>query len=158
MNGPGMNSHNHPALASVGAWLFRWVAGIRLADGTLEKPTDSYGKGWEKALFAPGCVTDPRLPSVTARVHTLYGPISVSWHNHTTTLSMSIELPANTAGTVVVPASINPATTTVTENGKTVWSSNHFVSGVSGVTGGEAVDGAVNLEVLSGSYAFSATV
>ena len=27
MNGPGMNSHNHPALASVGAWFFRWLAG-----------------------------------------------------------------------------------------------------------------------------------
>ena len=158
MNGPGMNSHNHPALASVGAWLFRWVAGLRLADGTLDKPSDSYGKGWKKALFAPGCVTDPRLPSVTTRLHTLFGPISASWHNETTSLSMRIELPANTAGIVVIPPSISPAATTVTEGGKTVWTSNHFVSGVSGVTSGEVVDGAVNLEVGSGSYEFSATV
>ena len=34
MNGAGMNSHAHPALASVGAWLFRFVAGIRLDDGS----------------------------------------------------------------------------------------------------------------------------
>ena len=153
-----MNSHNHPALASVGAWLFRWVAGIRLADGTLEKPSDTYGKGWKQALFAPGCVTDPRLPSVTARVHTLFGPIEASWHNQTTTLTMRIELPANTAGTVVIPPSINPASSTVTESGKTVWSGNHFVSGVSGVTAGAVLDGALNLQVGSGSYEFSATV
>jgi alpha-L-rhamnosidase len=158
MNGPGMNSHNHPALASVGAWLFRWVAGIRLADGTLEKPSDSYGKGWKKALFAPGCVTDPRLPSVAVRVHTLFGPILANWHNQTTTLSMGIELPPNTAGIVVVPSSISPATTTVTENGQAVWKDNHFVSGVSGVTSAEVVDGAINLQVGSGSYTFSATV
>ena len=158
MNGGGMNSHNHPALASVGAWLFRWVAGIRLADGTLGKPSDTYGKGWKQALFAPGCVTDPRLPSVTARVHTLFGPIEASWHNQTTTLTMRIELPANTAGTVVIPPSISPATTTVTESGKAVWSGNHFVNGVSGVTAGAVVDGALNLQVGSGSYEFSATV
>ena len=158
MNGGGMNSHNHPALASVGAWLFRWVAGIRLADGTLAKPSDTYGKGWKQALFAPGCVTDPRLPSVTARVHTLFGPIEASWHNQTTALTMRIELPANTAGTVVIPPSISPATTTVTESGKAVWSGNHFVNGVSGVTAGAVVDGALNLQVGSGSYEFSATV
>lgn len=157
MNGPGMNSHNHPALASVGAWLFRWVAGIRLADGTLTAPSDTYGKGWKKALFSPGCVSDARLPSVTARVHTLFGPIMTSWHNTTTALTMSINLPPNTAGTVVIPASIKPEATNVTEGGKTVWKSNKFVSGVAGVMSGKVVDGAVTLEVGSGMYEFSAT-
>ena len=157
MNGPGMNSHNHPALASVGAWLFRWVAGIRLADGTLTSPSETYGKGWKKALFAPGCVSDARLPSVTARVHTLFGPINASWHNQTTALTMDIELPPNTAGTVVIPPSIKPATTTVAEGGKVVWKGGKFVIGVDGVTSGAVVDGAVTLEIGSGTYAFSAT-
>lgn len=39
-----MNSHAHPALASVGAWLFRFVAGLRLDDGTLDQPSDGYAK------------------------------------------------------------------------------------------------------------------
>ena len=75
-----MNSHNHPALASVGAWLFRWVAGLRLADGSLDAPDfNFYGKGYKKALFAPGCVTDARLPSVAARITSVYGAIEASW-------------------------------------------------------------------------------
>jgi len=158
MNGPGMNSHNHPALASVGAWLYRWVAGIRLADGTLASPSETYGKGYKKALFSPGCVTDPRLPSVTARVTSLFGPIEAAWQNKNTSLEMSLTLPPNTAGTVVIPAPVKPASTTVTEGGKPVWKNNAFVSGVAGVTSGAAVDGAISLEVGSGTYAFSATM
>jgi hypothetical protein len=74
-----MNSHNHPALTSVGAWLFRWVAGLRLADGSLEAPDHGfYGRGFKKALFAPGCVTDARLPSVAVRITSTYGPIAAS--------------------------------------------------------------------------------
>jgi alpha-L-rhamnosidase len=157
MNGPGMNSHAHPALASVGAWLYRWVAGIRLGDGTLETPSKDYGKGFKSTLFAPGCVTDPRLPSVTARITSLYGPIMASWTKASTTLAMALTLPTNTGGTVVFPAPIKPATTTVTEGGKTVWAANKFVSGVAGVLSGSVVDGVVTLEVGSGSYSFSAT-
>jgi hypothetical protein len=78
MNGGGMNSHNHPALASVGAWLWRWVLGLRLADGTIDTPDHAvYGKGFKKVLFAPGCVTDARLPSSTGRITTIFGPIEV---------------------------------------------------------------------------------
>lgn len=89
INGAGMNSHNHPALTSVGAWLFRWAAGLRLADGTLEAPDhEYYGKGWKKALFAPGCVTDARLPSAAVRLTTTYGPIQAAWAKNASTLTM----------------------------------------------------------------------
>merc|ERR1712232_1389974 len=109
MNGPGMNSHNHPAFASVGAWLFRWVAGLRLNDGSLEVPNEAYGKGWSQILFASGCVTDPRLPAVQARVSTLYGVVSSSWANRTNKLAMSITLPPNTAAEVRVPRNLQPS-------------------------------------------------
>ena len=33
MNGAGMNSHNHPAFASVGSWLYRFLGGLRLGGG-----------------------------------------------------------------------------------------------------------------------------
>ena len=32
MVGPGMNSHAHPALTSIGAWLWRYLAGVRVAE------------------------------------------------------------------------------------------------------------------------------
>ena len=71
---------------------------------------------------------------------------------------MSLTLPPNTAGTVVIPAPVKPASTTVTEGDKPVWKNNAFVSGVAGVTSGAAVDGASSLEVGSGTYACSATM
>eukprot|EP00041_Stephanoeca_diplocostata_P036269 m.1315402 g.1315402 ORF g.1315402 m.1315402 type:complete len:265 (+) comp24835_c0_seq80:2954-3748(+) len=92
MNGDGMNSHAHPALASVGAWLYRWALGLRLNDGALSVPWppdqppfagEQAGCGWRRVLFAPGCTWDPRLPSATGRVSTPFGPISAAWQNRT---------------------------------------------------------------------------
>ena len=159
MNGPGMNSHNHPALASVGAWLYRWVLGLRLGDGTLDLPDHSvYGKGFKKALFAPGCVTDARLPSATGRITTLYGPIEAKWAKSATAITMVISLPANTAGEVVIPTPAKAATSTVTEGGKVVWKGGKFVAGVPGVVSIAGVDGAIHITVGSGSYSLSATI
>ena len=97
--GGGGSSHNHPAFASVGAWLYRWVAGLRLDDGSLDQPSKTYGAGFSRVLFAPGCVTDRRLTSVAARVTSLFGPIAVSWAivqhqpSATTMLNLTITLP-----------------------------------------------------------------
>ena len=72
MNGAGMNSHAHPAHASVGAWFYRWVAGLRLDDGTLSKPSTGYGKGWRQVRSPPaasptlGC-RRPRLSGHAVR-------------------------------------------------------------------------------------------
>jgi len=163
MNGAGMNSHAHPALASVGAWFYRWVAGLRLDDGTLGVPSDGYGKGWRRVRFAPGCVTDPRLPTAAARVSSPFGPIAVGWANQsagagTGTLAMTVSLPADVAGTVVVPPHVGggPAAVTVTEGGACVWKAGApCTPGAPGVAAA-IVDGAVTLKIGSGSYAFAA--
>ncbi len=48
--GPNMNSHNHPALTSIGAWLWRWFVGIRIA----EEPSDpGYGSAYAHVTIAP---------------------------------------------------------------------------------------------------------
>lgn len=153
-----MNSHNHPALASVGAWLFRWVAGLRLADGSLEAPNDLYGKGFKKALFAPGCVTDARLPSVAARITSIHGPIEASWSKNATTLAMSLSLPPNTCGDVVLPAPVRPDSSTVTESGKVVWQRGAFIAVGNGVRNASAAADGIHFAVGSGSYVFSATL
>ena len=157
-NGNGMNSHNHPALASVGAWLFRWVAGLRLADGSLEAPNDLYGKGFKKALFAPGCVTDARLPSVAARITSIHGPIEASWSKNATTLAMSLSLPPNTYGDVVLPAPVRSDSSTVTESGKVVWQRGAFIAVGNGVRNASAAADGIHFAVGSGSYVFSATL
>ena len=158
MNGAGMNSHAHPALASVGAWLYRWVAGLRLDDGTLGAPSVGYGKGWRAVRFAPGCVTDPRLPSAAARVSSPFGPIAVGWTNTSAALAMTVSLPADVSGTLVVPPHVGggPSSVTVTEGGACVWKAGGpCTPGAPGVSA--AVEGgAVTLKLGSGSYAFAA--
>ena len=157
VNGAGMNSHNHPALASVGAWLFRWALGLRLADGTLESPDMStYGKGFKKALFAPGFVNDPRLPSATGRVTSIYGPIEAAWAIDTSVLNMTLSLPPNTGGEVVLPFVLPEAK--ITESGNVVWQHGGFIAGASpGVVNGSCsgANGKIHLFVGSGDYSFA---
>ena len=160
MNGAGMNSHNHPALASVGAWLFRWVAGLRLGDGTLESPDyEFYGKGFKKALFAPGCVTDVRLPSATVRVTSIYGPIEASWAKSAPALAMNLSLPPNTGGEIIFPEPVKASSSVVTEGGTIVWQHGAFVSNASpGVLNGSSAADGIHLLVSAGGYSFKATL
>jgi alpha-L-rhamnosidase len=158
MNGPGMNSHAHPALASVGAWLYRWVAGLRLDDGTLAAPNANYGQGWKKILFAPGFVTDPRLPSAQARVTSVYGPIGVSWAYASGRLSMRIDVPIDVTARVMVPTVVGGGAlqVTVSEGGTDIWSHGKAAApGLPGITAA-VVDGHVTLAIGSGSYVFAA--
>ena len=156
--GNGMNSHNHPALASVGAWLFRWVAGLRLPDGPPNAPDfEFYGKSFKKVLFAPGCVTDARLPSVAARITSVYGPIEASWTKTTSMLTMTLSLPPNTRGDIVLPTPVLPESSVVTESGKVVWQHGAFVN-VTGVRHGSAAADGIHFAVGSGNYTFSATL
>jgi hypothetical protein len=131
MNGPGMNSHAHPALGSVGAWFYRWAVGLRLDDGSLAAPSDGYGKGWRRVLFAPGCVTDPRLPSARARVTSLHGPIEVSWANASSKLLMNVMIPPDVIARVVVPSHVGGGAhkLRITESGNVIWQNNQPTSG-----------------------------
>ena len=163
MNGPGMNSHAHPALASVGAWFYRWVAGLRLDDGSLATPNSNYGKGWRTVLFSPACITDPRLPSASARVTSMYGAISASWHATAAgkAVTMMLSIPTDVSARVVVPASVGSgsggaATVTVMEGGTAVWQGGKAATpGVAGVHAVE-VAGQVTITVGAGVYAFDA--
>eukprot|EP00041_Stephanoeca_diplocostata_P036268 m.1315125 g.1315125 ORF g.1315125 m.1315125 type:complete len:1170 (+) comp24835_c0_seq70:89-3598(+) len=171
MNGDGMNSHAHPALASVGAWLYRWALGLRLNDGALSVPWppdqppfagEQAGCGWRRVLFAPGCTWDPRLPSATGRVSTPFGPISAAWQNRTdgkgTALVLTVALPTEVRATIIVPAHVGggPSTVVVTEGTQTVWAAGSATHASDDIVASLA-RGCVNLEVGSGTYTFTAT-
>ena len=87
-----MNSRNHPALGAVGQWLFNTLAGIR--------PSKT-GAGFQRFIIAPHLHTD--LDFVRCRYRSLYGEIGVSWHRSAGGLSLQLEIPPNTAATVIVP-------------------------------------------------------
>ena len=95
-SGPAMNSHNHPALSSVGAWLYRWLAGIRLG---------GYGTGYQEVVFGPSVVDHPNVTALDASVASSYGQTNISWSYHASNRSLVLvtTLPANTNGVTVLP-------------------------------------------------------
>lgn len=130
MNGAGMNSHAHPALGSVGGWFYRWAVGLRLDDGSLEAPSEGFGRGWRRALFAPGCTTDPRLPKATARITSMHGPIEVSWENASAKLHLDVSVPPDVQMRVVIPPHVGGGVShvTVLEGESPIWMAGHSVS------------------------------
>ncbi len=66
--GPSMNSHNHPMFGSVGAWLYKALAGITMAPGTV---------GYEKLILQPQMVRD--LKHASGSIDTLRGEVGCTW-------------------------------------------------------------------------------
>jgi alpha-L-rhamnosidase len=90
--GPGMNSHNHPMNGSVGAWLYRWVAGLALGEPR---------RGQPHILFQP-----PVLDGVSqaqAELPTLCGPASISWKRENQAMRITVRVPWNCTATVRLP-------------------------------------------------------
>ena len=105
--GPNMNSHNHPALTSIGAWLWRWFAGIRIAE---EPSEDGFGGAYAHMTIAPyeKIVTDhARINSVKANLPTTHGAVSLAWEFDGSSLHINCTLPPNTAATVKLPSSFD---------------------------------------------------
>lgn len=154
MDGAGMNSHAHPALASVGAWFYRWVVGLRLDDWTLAGGANAnYLRGFANVLMSPGCVTDPRVPSAASRVTTLHGQIEASWANTSTSLEIRLALPTGSkGGRIVIPAHMDPASVTVSEGGHPVWERGRALSPGAPSVAAAVEGGAVVLTVGSGQY------
>ena len=90
--GGAMNSHNHPMLGSISAWLFKYLAGIRLAD-------DSCGA--DKLIIKP-CVPDG-LENVTATYDSPAGAIKSSWEKCDAGIVFDIEIPACTTAEIILP-------------------------------------------------------
>eukprot|EP00931_Biecheleriopsis_adriatica_P043234 TRINITY_DN24729_c0_g1_i1.p1 TRINITY_DN24729_c0_g1~~TRINITY_DN24729_c0_g1_i1.p1 ORF type:complete len:792 (-),score=99.85 TRINITY_DN24729_c0_g1_i1:157-2472(-) len=66
-SGDTMSSHNHPAFASVGAWFYTDLVGIRVDRTPIE--------------LGPSLLSyDPLLPSASGELHTAHGLVAVRWH------------------------------------------------------------------------------
>ncbi len=90
---PEMNSFNHYALGSVGAWLYGWVAGLR------PDPSDP---GFRSVVVAP--YPDHRLGFVSASLLTPQGRLSVRWtQRRSGRLVLAVTVPPSTVATIHVP-------------------------------------------------------
>jgi alpha-L-rhamnosidase len=87
-----MNSFNHYAFGAITDFLFRRIAGI----APLEP-------GFRRVRIAPIC--DPRLGHGGADYASIAGVIKTDWRYEGAALMLTIDLPANVRGEVVMPGS-----------------------------------------------------
>lgn len=94
LDGPGMNSHNHPMFGSVSSWFYKYLAGIS---------SDPTGPGFKRSIIHPYVV--PGLSWVKATERTMYGSLGVDWSKHKSKFQLNVSVPVNTSATVFVPTS-----------------------------------------------------
>jgi len=131
---PGMNSFNHYAFGSVGAWMFRYLAGIQAA-----------APGFRRIVIRPRI--DPRLTHVRAEYDSLHGSIVSEWTRQPGgPLRLAVTVPPNTRAQVHIP-SRDPSQ--VREGGRPI----ALGRGIELV---RVENGAAVYEVGAGAYAFEA--
>ncbi len=140
--GPSMNSHNHPMFGSVGAWLYKGLAGINLAPGTT---------GFEKILIVPGTVRD--LMHASGSTMTVRGEVACAWSRTERTIRVEVTIPGGSEAEIVIPK-LNIRNVKVSEGGQTVWTADQFVVGDAGIISAVDKDGAIRIRTGSGRYVF----
>ncbi|MCA9986595.1 MAG: family 78 glycoside hydrolase catalytic domain, partial [Anaerolineales bacterium] len=95
---PEMNSFNHYAYGSIGAWLYNTVAGIEI---------DPAEPGYKHILLAPQ--PGGGLTQAYGRLRTLYGELLSQWQLADGQFTWTIIVPPNTRATATLPAAIQGA-------------------------------------------------
>jgi alpha-L-rhamnosidase len=92
---PKMNSLNHYSLGAVGEWVYRYLLGIDQQPGTA---------GFGELLMRPHVDADGSLDWARGSYRSVRGVIRAGWRVSGDSFSYRVELPANVAATVHVPA------------------------------------------------------
>jgi alpha-L-rhamnosidase len=130
---PGMNSFNHYAYGAIGDWMYRNIAGINW---------DENAPGYKQIIIKPH-LTDS-LSFASASLETYYGKVASEWKKENGKLVLNVEVPANTAANIFVPAT---NADDISESGKKI----NEVKEISVV--GKS-DNYVSLKLGSGKYSF----
>jgi alpha-L-rhamnosidase len=91
--GSGMNSHNHPMFGSVGAWLYRRLAGIQV---------DDTGVGFTHFIIQPSFPDG--LNKVYASMKTRRGVVESAWERDGQMLRLRVRVPVNSQARIILPA------------------------------------------------------
>jgi alpha-L-rhamnosidase len=89
---PGMNSFNHYAYGSIGAWLYNTIAGIEL---------DPARPGYKHIILRPQ--PGGGLTHACGRLKTLYGELISQWTFEKDTFDWTVVIPPNTTASVYLP-------------------------------------------------------
>jgi len=143
--GPSMNSHNHPMFGSVGAWLYKALAGINMAPGSV---------GYEKISIVPQLVRDLRYAGGSVR--TLRGVVSSSWSRDERSVRLEVIIPVGSQAEILLPK-FNLINIIIREGGQVLWDGQGFHAGIEGVDKIEQSAAGFQVRVGSGRYAFELT-
>ncbi|MEI6168266.1 MAG: family 78 glycoside hydrolase catalytic domain [bacterium] len=91
--GSGMNSHDHPWMASVSAWMLKYLAGLRPA---AEQP--GFGQICFRPQFPQG------LQFASGKIETRQGLVSASWRRRDETVRLELRVPAGCSGNLSLPS------------------------------------------------------
>jgi alpha-L-rhamnosidase len=140
--GPSMNSHNHPMFGNVGSWLYKALAGINLAPGSV---------GFEKIRLAPQMVRDLRYAAGSTR--TVRGEVSSSWSRDEKSVRLDVIIPVGSEAEVVIPT-FNLENIAITEGDQMIWDARGYQAGVAGIQSAERIQAGFLIKVGSGRYSF----
>lgn len=86
------SSWNHFMMGQIDEWLFRSLLGIR------PDPSDP---GYRHIIFKPSPVGN--ITYAKGKTSTLYGDVRAEWRRDADTMTIDIDIPVNTTGTVIMP-------------------------------------------------------
>jgi alpha-L-rhamnosidase len=95
---PGMNSFNHYAYGSIGAWLYNTVAGIEV---------DPAQPGYKHTILRPQ--PGGGLTAASGKLKTPYGELISQWAINQGKFEWTVVVPPNTTATVHLPLTTNAA-------------------------------------------------
>ncbi len=140
--GPSMNSHNHPMFGSVGAWLYKALAGI---------DQDNDSAGFQSIVIQPQMVRDLRY--VAGTIHTPRGPITSDWSKSDRGITLRVSVPVNSEAEIRLPK-LKLKNIILKESGTQIYDGQKFLTGIPGIQMVEQNQDAVIIKVGSGHYAF----
>lgn len=92
--GGEMNSHNHPMFASVGAWFYKYLAGIQ---------PDETAPGFGTCVIKP-CIVQG-VDWIKASLRTVKGDITVGWTKRANGVTLPISIPCGSNGKIYLAKS-----------------------------------------------------
>ncbi len=141
--GPSMNSHNHPMFGSVGAYFYNALAGIN---------PDEAKPGFERVVIAPQVARD--LKWASGSIDTIRGTVASSWSRSDDGFKLDVTIPVGSQAEVRIPE-LGMGPVSLSEGGQAIWKAGAYVSGPVGIGAVKESDGALVVEIGSGSYSFA---
>ncbi|MBI5281139.1 MAG: family 78 glycoside hydrolase catalytic domain [Candidatus Solibacter usitatus] len=140
--GPSMNSHNHPALTSIGGWFMTELAGISMQTG---------GAGYEKVLIRPQVVRD--LQWASGSMETVRGAVASAWTRSDEGLKLEVTIPFGSSAEIQIPK-LQKRGAALSEGGTLLMQNRAPKGSTAGVNGVRETDSSFVVQAGGGRYSF----